>query len=67
MNLAKLTLSLTGAAMTLALALPASASSVFSSGYDMPNGDGTASGGSYNYWDKFYTGSGATTRSEERV
>jgi len=29
--------------------------------YDMPNGDGTAAGGSFNYWDKFYSGSGATT------
>ena len=61
MNLAKITLALTGAAVALALAVPASASSVFSTGYDMPNGDGTASGGSYNYWDRFYTGSGSTT------
>lgn len=29
--------------------------------YDMRNGDGQASSGSYNYWDKAYTGSGATT------
>ncbi len=28
--------------------------------YDMNNGDGTASGGNYNYWDLNYTGSGAT-------
>lgn len=30
------------------------------SSYDMNNGDGTASGGNYNYWDLNYTGSGAT-------
>ena len=29
--------------------------------YDTPNGDGQASGGSYNYWDGTYTGSGAKT------
>jgi hypothetical protein len=28
--------------------------------YDMPNGYGTASGGSYNYWDLSYTGLGNT-------
>ena len=28
--------------------------------YDMLNGNGQASGGSYNYWDKFYTGTGNT-------
>ena len=61
MNFSKITLALTGAAMALALAVPASASAVLSTGYDMPNGDGTASGGSYNYWDRFYTGAGATT------
>lgn len=29
--------------------------------YDLPNGQGVASGGSWNYWDKSYTGSGSTT------
>ena len=29
--------------------------------YDMPNGNGVASSGSFNYWDLNYTGSGATT------
>jgi hypothetical protein len=29
--------------------------------YDMPNGDGQAQGGTYNYWDGTYTGSGDTT------
>lgn len=28
--------------------------------YDMPNGDGVASGGTFNYWDAHYTGSGNT-------
>lgn len=31
------------------------------SSYDMENGNGTASGGSFNYWDLNYTGSGSTT------
>lgn len=29
--------------------------------YDLPNGQGIASGGSLNYWDKSYSGSGSTT------
>jgi len=29
--------------------------------YDMPNGDGQASGGEFNYWDLFYSGSGCKT------
>lgn len=29
--------------------------------YDMPNGDGQAHSGTWNYWDANYTGSGATT------
>lgn len=29
--------------------------------YDMPNGNGVASSGEFNYWDLGYTGSGATT------
>ena len=28
------------------------------SSYDMPNGDGQAAGGTYNYWDATYNGSG---------
>jgi len=38
-----------------ALAAPVSPTS-----YDMPNGYGTASGGSFNYWDRGYSGSGNT-------
>jgi hypothetical protein len=30
--------------------------------YDMLNGNGQASGGAFNYWDKFYTGTGNTTQ-----
>jgi hypothetical protein len=47
-----------------ALALGAGASQAAQIGvstYDMSNGDGQAHGGSYNYWDANYTGSGATT------
>ncbi|MBI5258056.1 MAG: PEP-CTERM sorting domain-containing protein [Burkholderiales bacterium] len=43
-------------AATLASAAPVTALS-----YAMPNGDGQASGGSFNYWDAGYTGSGSTT------
>ena len=44
----------------LALSTPASATQVFATSYDTPNGDGQASGGSFNYWDLGYTGSGTT-------
>jgi hypothetical protein len=47
-------LSLTGASSAWAVAVtPLS--------YDLPNGDGQAHGGSFNYWDKAYTGSGDPT------
>ncbi|MDL2336277.1 MAG: PEP-CTERM sorting domain-containing protein [Pseudomonadota bacterium] len=39
----------------------ASATPVTPVGYDMPNGNGQAAGGQYNYWDKEYTGSGTTS------
>jgi len=35
--------------------------------YDMFNGNGQASGGSFNYWDKNYTGMGATTVDNARL
>ena len=38
----------------------ASASQLTVTSYDMPNGDGQASGGEFNYWDLNYTGSGST-------
>jgi PEP-CTERM motif len=40
---------------------PAHAAQVFSTGYDTPNGDGNAAGGTFNYWDKSYSGAGSTT------
>ena len=43
------------------MAGPAGASSLPVASYDMNNGDGQASGGSFNYWDRFYTGTGATS------
>jgi hypothetical protein len=54
-------LSALATATALALSLPAHAALVAPTSYDMPNGDGQASGGSYNYWDKFYSGAGSTT------
>lgn len=53
-------LSFLAAAAVVALAAPASAAIIAPTSYDMPNGDGQASGGSFNYWDKAYSGSGAT-------
>jgi hypothetical protein len=50
-----------GALGAIAIATPAAATQVFSTSYDTPNGDGVAHSGSFNYWDKFYTGAGATT------
>ena len=43
-------------AATTAIAAPIAVTS-----YDMPNGNGQASGGSFNYWDINYIGVGATT------
>lgn len=39
----------------------ASAAQVLPTKYDTPNGDGNAAGGTFNYWDKSYSGSGSTT------
>lgn len=50
--------------MSIGAALAASAaysSPVNPLSYDMPNGDGVLSGGSFNYWDLNYTGSGNTS------
>jgi len=41
-------------------ASPAAAAQLFATSYSMPNGDGTAHGGSFNYWDLAYSGSGMT-------
>jgi hypothetical protein len=46
--------------MTLG-AFAAQAAQLAVTSYDMPNGDGNAHAGSWNYWDANYTGSGATT------
>jgi hypothetical protein len=57
----KTTRTLLAAAAAFALAGAAQAASIAVTSYDMPNGDGQAHGGTYNYWDAGYTGSGATT------
>ena len=46
---------------TLAVPAAANAAQLVVTSYDTPNGDGQASGGSFNYWDKNYTGAGAKT------
>jgi hypothetical protein len=48
------------ASLTLLIAASAQAASVLPTSYDMPNGYGQANGGSYNYWDLAYNGSGNT-------
>jgi len=44
----------------MAAAAPAMAAQIFSTSYSTPNGDGQASGGSFNYWDLSYSGLGST-------
>lgn len=50
-------------ALLASFAVPAvaNAAQLVVNSYDTPNGDGQASGGSFNYWDKNYTGAGAKT------
>lgn len=43
-----------------ALSTPVWAAQIIPTSYDMPNGDGRADGGTFNYWDLGYTGAGAT-------
>ncbi|MBL8771099.1 MAG: PEPxxWA-CTERM sorting domain-containing protein [Phenylobacterium sp.] len=43
-----------------AMAASAGAAEIAVVSYDMPNGSGQASGGSFNYWDLGYSGSGST-------
>jgi hypothetical protein len=57
----KKTLASLAAAAAFAAAGGAHAGAIAVAGYDMPNGDGQAHGGTYNYWDAGYTGSGAAT------
>jgi len=49
------------AAVCCGLIPAAQAAQLAVSTYSTPNGDGQAHGGSYNYWDGTYTGSGSTT------
>lgn len=51
----------TAAALWAAASLTASAAPLIASTYEMRNGNGQASGGSFNYWDLAYSGSGLTT------
>lgn len=54
-------LSSLGAVACTAVATAAAAAPIVPVAYDMPNGQGQASGGSFNYWDRSYSGSGSTT------
>jgi hypothetical protein len=48
------------AALWAVASLTASAAPLIATSYDMRNGNGQASGGSFNYWDLAYTGAGLT-------
>ncbi len=54
-------LSFAAATLSVAVATAAPAAVVNPVSYSMQNGDGQAHGGSFNYWDGSYNGSGATT------
>lgn len=60
-----MTIRIAGRALAAAALLAASAAAlagqVVPVSYDMPNGDGQAHDGTYNYWDAGYTGSGSPT------
>lgn len=63
MNLKKLTLCSLATGATFFAALAPSevmAANIVPTSYSMPNGDGQAHNGSYNYWDANYSGSGST-------
>jgi len=61
MRATTLKLRILGALAAAAVATPAGAVQLFATSYDTPNGDGQAHSGSFNYWDKAYTGAGMTT------
>ena len=42
----------------LGFAAPVAAAPIAVTSYNMPNGSGQASGGTYNYWDLAYNGAG---------
>ncbi len=52
---------MTGLALAVGMSTAATAVPIIVYSYDTPNGSGQASGGTFNYWDKAYTGSGDTT------
>jgi hypothetical protein len=48
-------------AVLIMAAVPAIAAPLTVTSYDLPNGHGVASGGTFNYWDRNYSGAGSTT------
>ena len=47
--------------LSFALVIACSAATIAPTSYNMRNGDGQASQGTFNYWDKEYSGAGSTT------
>ena len=47
--------------LSFSLVIACSAATIAPTSYNMRNGDGQASGGSFNYWDKEYSGAGSKT------
>jgi hypothetical protein len=56
-----MTMGIVAAFLLLSVNAFAEAAIIIPVNYDMPNGNGFASDGMLNYWDRFYTGSGSTT------
>jgi hypothetical protein len=60
-SMAKMGMAALSAAALMTLAAPAMAAPIAATSYDMPNGDGNAHSGTWNYWDATYSGVGAKT------
>lgn len=61
-NIPRLGLGLGLLALALSAAGAQAAGAAMPTHYDMPNGYGVANGGSYNYWDRAYSGSGDSSQ-----
>lgn len=61
MSIGKLVLASLAASISVPLAAYPVIRPIAVAGYNMPNGSGVASGGTYNHWDRFYNGDGDTT------
>jgi hypothetical protein len=58
-RLLALWIAVSGGVAAVAWTEDVAAAAVIAVSYDMPNGNGTATGGFFNYWDRDYTGNGS--------